>query len=824
LGQKPLIDYKKASELILSNLASFLPPGEIHGNNEYVTINPTRADDKHSGNFVVNLTTGAWLDNARKSDCGGDACSLYAYLNGMTQSDAAKDIFSKYCPDYFPEPEKKATKPSDQFWTGWRICTKGHKSNPELIISNRKLLEWGNDIERWPLVDGNIVAWIVRFIDPLGKKKDRPFTLWTKGGEYKWRAAGIGKEAKWPLYNQEELYNRPNDLVILCEGQKVPSRLIPVVGDEFIPVGWYGGAGNITMSNLEPLRGREVLFPFDADAAGRAVLKVLDELQIKIHPVHPPIGVAKGWDLADAIAEGWDKQRIKDHLDTWKNPVPVRDSFVSNGKYEAPDYLQNTVLHEIFVHECYPGGGFFCFDGIPYTWNGLYWEQRSINAIVEEFNRWANITPGTFRKAVLNYNLDFDKPSEQLDAQIITEKAARNLKSYRGGRILGTENPFSQLKEVRPYWNFPNGMLEIKENGVTWHDRRDNTETFFMERYPMACMGFEYDAKAIGAPYFESTINRLLPEGHQNEKGLKFILQTFAYSLLPKKIVPYYFVCYGKQGTGKSSLAIVLKELAGDYYISKSMKDIFQDQFGKASLVGKLIVHDDDIADDYVLPADIKKLSDGSTVTINEKRIAHFQAVLNVAPWIIGNKQPQTTGNDGHARRAIVMHFSSSAPRDPLHMHKMFGKIDGYKDERPAIMNMVLSVLPGFIANKYEFDRPEWAVADHKEWIESSNPIASFFSQMISKDFGKEKSIWYDRAIVYEFFRRWCEISGYRKISKNSFYAALDGEGIETKRTQNGRLILCYFEIPRISPEERQILKLVKDDLMEDGENDQSQA
>lgn len=812
-----MIDFKLASDLILPEILGMLPPGEMVTATEYGTRNPTRPDDTRAGNFNFNIVTGAWIDNARPGDKGGDAVSLYAYINGMTQSEAAREILRTRCADYFEGPRPKPKDKAGQYWDGWRLCTKGHKNAPELEISQKKITEWGNPVERWPLIDRNVVAWIVRFIPPDGKKDDRPFTLWTKDGQYKWRACGIGKEAKYPLYNHEKLIDRPNDMVILLEGQKGPSRLDPIVGDEFVVVGWYGGAGNIEQSNLEPLRGREVLFPFDADLAGRKVLKTLAELDIRVHPVYPPIGCAKGWDLADAIEEGWTKEQVKAHLDNWKTTELQQRGIVSGGKWQEPDYLDNTTLHEIFISEMYPNGGFFCYDGYAYTWNGLFWTPRGINSIIEEFNQWAYHTPGTFKRLIMEHNLNQEEGKNQLDPQAISERAARNLKTFRGGRKLGSENPFSQLKEVRPYWNFPNGMLEIKDSGVTWYDRKDNTEAFFMEKYPMACMGFEYNPEAFGCPLFRSTVNRLLPDGHKNEAGLKFILQTFAYSLLPVKMVPYYFVCYGLQGSGKSSLALVLKELAGDYYISKSMKDVFQ-EFGKASLVGKLIVHDDDIADDYVLPAEIRKLAGNNEVSINEKRQAQYQAILNIAPWIIGNKPPTTTGSDGHGRRAIIMKFSNTDARDPLHMKKMFGRIDGYNDERAAIMNLVLEVLPEFIKNGYEFDRPEWAKDDHAEWLQSNNSVAMYFSEMKEEN----TSIWYDRALVYAHYRQWSEISGYRNrmVKRNEFYNALPGEKIETRRTSKGRQVLCHFRIPMISAEDKQTLKLDNYGGYESGQDD----
>lgn len=53
-------------------------------------LNPTRADKK-VGSFCINVRTGVWADFAT-DDKGGDIISFYAYLQGISQIDAAKEL------------------------------------------------------------------------------------------------------------------------------------------------------------------------------------------------------------------------------------------------------------------------------------------------------------------------------------------------------------------------------------------------------------------------------------------------------------------------------------------------------------------------------------------------------------------------------------------------------------------------------------------------------------------------------------------------------------------------------------------------------------
>ena len=78
---------RAALPAISSILARVLPGGKrIAG--EYVVRNPRRRDMK-PGSFKVNLRTGRWADFAT-GDAGGDVVSLVAYVEGVSQGEAAR--------------------------------------------------------------------------------------------------------------------------------------------------------------------------------------------------------------------------------------------------------------------------------------------------------------------------------------------------------------------------------------------------------------------------------------------------------------------------------------------------------------------------------------------------------------------------------------------------------------------------------------------------------------------------------------------------------------------------------------------------------------
>jgi hypothetical protein len=87
------INFERINLAALSNfpaiLARWLPDGHVRGA-EYVARNPLRADRK-PGSFKINLHSGKWSDFAT-GDAGGDVISLTAYLAGIGQADAARNL------------------------------------------------------------------------------------------------------------------------------------------------------------------------------------------------------------------------------------------------------------------------------------------------------------------------------------------------------------------------------------------------------------------------------------------------------------------------------------------------------------------------------------------------------------------------------------------------------------------------------------------------------------------------------------------------------------------------------------------------------------
>src|SRR6516164_846009 len=278
-------------------LQELLPGGKFQGD-EYVVRNPLR-NDQHAGSFQINWKKGEWGDFAI-GESGGDLISLVAYLRGITQVDAARELAAKFG---IPVPKLSSANaekrdaslvmpvPAD--------APAPPTTHPALARPNQS----------WPYKDaaGSVIGYVLRFDEEDGKQF-RPLTLWRDSAgrlQWRWRSWPV----KRPLYGLQELAERLSADVVVCEGEKATDaarRLLP----DFAVITSPNGSESADKADWSPLRGRNVVIWPDADLPGdeyaEAVAKCAADVEAKsIAVVSTPEAVKEGWHAADALEEGW---------------------------------------------------------------------------------------------------------------------------------------------------------------------------------------------------------------------------------------------------------------------------------------------------------------------------------------------------------------------------------------------------------------------------------------------------------------------------------------------------------------------------------------
>lgn len=340
------IDFKivarEALQQIQRLLDDWLPDGKfIQGN--WVAKNPVR--DETNPSFSVSLDTGAWFDYASE-DKGGDLVSLYAYLQGLNNGDAAKKVCSILG---IPVPEISDGRSMPRS----AQASKGVEA-PVALESKRKESPWkpilpvpsdaggypvahfkrGRADSTWEYRDqsGALLGIVQRFTTSTGGKEVLPtvFAEHADSGVREWH--GMAFPVPRPLYIPGKL--QQGKKVLLVEGEKCVDAAAALFGDRFNYATWPGGSKAVDKADFSLLAGFEIIAWPDCDAqrdrseqllptarqpgikAMEQAAKILIDLgcEVRIVGIPAPGEKPSGWDIADAIAEGWDAATCIDFI------------------------------------------------------------------------------------------------------------------------------------------------------------------------------------------------------------------------------------------------------------------------------------------------------------------------------------------------------------------------------------------------------------------------------------------------------------------------------------------------------------------------------
>ena len=204
----------------------------------------------------------------------------------------------------------------------------------------------------WPyhLPDGTVHAYVVRFDLPDGSKDVRPLRFLPPDdappdplNPRHWRWKGWPNPDPVPLFNLHLLERRPNDPVLIVEGEKTAiaaSKLFP----SHVVITWQGGSKRVGRAAIEPLLDRTtpiVLWP-DADKPGRDAMVYLKARIPSARLVHLPDTLPDGWDLADPVPDGVSIQGLLDAAGDPPRPAPAQPAPASPNPLDDLHYDPNS--------------------------------------------------------------------------------------------------------------------------------------------------------------------------------------------------------------------------------------------------------------------------------------------------------------------------------------------------------------------------------------------------------------------------------------------------------------------------------------------------
>jgi len=300
------------------------------------------------------------------------------------------------------------------------------------------------------------------------------------------------------------------------------------------------------------------------------------------------------------------------------------------------------------------------------------------------------------------------------------------------------------------------------------------------------CLQFSYDPEAI-CPKFESALDDIFSNAKDSQELIRHLMEMVGYALQPFRDIACFVMFTGTGANGKTSLLKTLEHLVPkEAVLSQSVKRFMSDNFAEASLKGKLLLVDDDIAERLLLDdALIKRISESKQITARGAyRKDKETFISNVLPILAGNSLPRTNDvSNGMLRRAHIFPFDrefAKAEQKP----KLFQEI--WENELPGILNLALAGLARLRARS-NFELPIDAEDALREFIIQANPLISFIESECTFD-GDARTT---GKLFREAYRAWGKEQGIGNVDAgdHTLKRKLEGLGLKVGRTKGATMI-----------------------------------
>lgn len=258
-------------------------------------------------------------------------------------------------------------------------------------------------------------------------------------------------------------------------------------------------------------------------------------------------------------------------------------------------------------------------------------------------------------------------------------------------------------------------------------------------------------------------------------------LQEFAgYALTSDTSLETAIWLCGNPGGGKSTFLEGLKVMLGDRCGTLGIANIERSRFGLAGIIGKTLLIAFDQPDTYITAADmLNSLISGECLPVERK----FHDVVDITPrakicWSM-NRLPTIAGggNSGVFRRVRVVNVEDipEDQRDPQVKELV-------KTEAPGILNWALEGLQR-LNKRGKFDPPQAVTEATREFQRTNDKQALFMDEKMVM--GAQYDIMASE--LYEAYREWCLINGYRPEGSNNLKQEWTRLGLIYDKRKSGR-------------------------------------
>jgi len=423
-------------------------------------------------------------------------------------------------------------------------------------------------------------------------------------------------------------------------------------------------------------------------------------------------------------------------------------------------------------------GKFYKGKGLVFNNNGQFWAYNG--------KFWEPITSAYVGKKVTEV---LDLMRKKMDVNVkettIVGEAVATLT-----RITATSKDALRLREnPYPVINCNNGELWIADDGSV-KLKKHRPSSFLLQ-----VLGVNYTPGAE-CPIYDAAIKRTFANFKDGENIIRHFEEFMGYVLHPDKRPAHWWLLKGPGGDGKTTLMKVISSLLGDAVLPETI-DRFKggaggDNHALAELVGKLLVYDDDLSRNTVLPdGTLKKLSEDGQLTANPKGVQGFKFTKICTVAMLSNGFPSTRDiSRGFRRRAMVIPFNRG-------FHEQGAITDLAEQiaekEIAGVLNRALAGLQRLRA-RTKFLEPSSCKIAKEAWLNESNPVALFISEQVTVTEDYNDTV--ELSDAYRIFSDWAMSYNFKRMgTKQQFRSAMEDMDIIYTSARSNKKVFRYIKI-----------------------------
>ncbi len=273
-----------------------------------------------------------------------------------------------------------------------------------------------------------------------------------------------------------------------------------------------------------------------------------------------------------------------------------------------------------------------------------------------------------------------------------------------------------RLRKSRSCVVLDNGVLNVKKmelkefnpKYLTFHSVKANWK---QNPYPRRFLKFLNDA-AMG-----------------DSEIVKLTLEVMGYLLSSLNTAKKFFVIGTAGNSGKSTLALLLKYLIGEEFVTSITPNNLSDRFALGSTRGKILNLAMDIAHGKLSASAVSRLKSitGQDSIVIEEKYQRSENTISNLRFLFGTNYPVTLPQEDDENsfweRMVVIPFCRSVPPSEIDVDLL----DDLLDEKDDIVSLCLKNLNTFIKNNHRFSYCQKSEEVKRSWRKVEVSTASFY-------------------------------------------------------------------------------------------------